>query len=87
MRPHPHPTTSGRRTRARRAAPNPVEPLALSVSEAASGAGLSKQTLYNLWAAGKGPAYIIVGVRRLVRREALVEWLRDLERQQGEARS
>lgn len=87
MQTRTHPSPAGRRASACRAAPEPIEKLALSVDETASCAGISRQMLYTLWATGKGPAYIIVGVRRLVRREALESWLRDLERQQGEARS
>ena len=52
-----------------------VEREALSMSEAAAAAGVSRTTLYQLLAAGGGPPTIRVGRRRLIRVEALREWL------------
>ncbi len=52
---------------------------ALSVSEAAQAAGLGRATLYELFRSGEGPPTFRVGRRRLVRVEALREWLRQRE--------
>lgn len=52
---------------------------ALSVSEAAETAGIGRSTFYELLDRGEGPATFTIGRRRLVRVEAVREWLADLE--------
>jgi excisionase family DNA binding protein len=37
--------------------------------------GISRSTLYRLWADGSGPAYAEIGRRRRVTKEALDSWL------------
>jgi len=56
---------------------------ALSIEEAASAAGIGRTLLYELIGSGKGPATIKLGRRRLIRREALEEWLKRLEVEQS----
>lgn len=41
--------------------------------------GISRSTLYRLWAEGDGPAYIEIGRRRRVTKEALDTWLESRE--------
>lgn len=55
--------------------------LALSIEEAAHAAGIGRTALYSLLGAGEGPRTFRVGRRRLIRRAALSEWLRQLELQ------
>lgn len=43
--------------------------------------------LYELWAAGEGPATFNVGRRRLIRREAAEKWAAGLERAQAGTKS
>ncbi|MFQ5745119.1 MAG: helix-turn-helix transcriptional regulator, partial [Acidobacteriota bacterium] len=58
---------------------NASEMGAISVEEAARLAGIGRATLWALIAAGDGPASLRVGRRRLIRRQALEAWLRELE--------
>lgn len=53
--------------------------VALSVPEAAAAMGISRAGLYALLARGEGPPTIKLGRRRLIRRDALQEWLRKQE--------
>jgi len=55
-----------------------VEPLALSVVEAAKAIGVCRTTLHNLTKGGHVPC-VRVGRRILYRRAALDEWLRSNE--------
>ena len=57
------------------AATTTVEREALSIDEAAAAAGLGRTMLYELLARGEGPTTIRVGRRRLVRVQALRDWL------------
>ena len=52
-----------------------LEPLAISVDEAAALAGVSRSTLYTEMVAGR-LAFAKVGKRRLIPTEALLDWLR-----------
>lgn len=52
---------------------------ALSIGEAARAANISRALLYKLLSAGEGPPTLTVGQRRLIRVEALREWLRSRE--------
>lgn len=56
---------------------------ALSIGEAAQAVGLGRATLYELLRDGRGPQTFTVGRRRLVRVEALREWLRRREAEQA----
>lgn len=56
-----------------------MDPLALSVSEAAKAAGISRATLYQEIADGRGPRVAKIRRRTVVTLEALTEWLRSLE--------
>ena len=51
----------------------------LSVTEAAAFLGISRRTLYSLWDRADGPRFALVGRRRLVRRQACIQWLEALE--------
>ena len=48
---------------------------ALTVGEAADCLQVSLQDLYNLIAAGDGPPLIRLGLRAIIEREALLQWL------------
>jgi len=58
---------------------------AFGVDEFAARNGLSRGTLYNLWQRGDGPAYMQVGKRRLISREAATEWRRRMEQRAQQA--
>ncbi len=51
-----------------------------SVENFCSRHGISRAYLYLLWRRGEGPAYMQVGARRLVSREAAADWRRQMER-------
>lgn len=59
--------------------PQETPPLALSVAEFCRLTGISRRTFYNLANRNEAPPTIQIGRRRLIRREAAEEWLRDLE--------
>jgi len=52
---------------------------ALSIPESAALAGVSRAFLYRLLSEGRGPRIIKIGARTLVRRQALADWLAQLE--------
>lgn len=56
---------------------------AVSMAAGAAMAGIGRATLYELVAAGDGPKTFKIGRRRLIRLEALREWLRELEAEQA----
>ncbi len=48
---------------------------ALTIDEAAENLPVPRQDLYNLIAAGEGPPLVRLGLRTIVEREALLQWL------------
>ena len=52
---------------------------ALSIDEAAAAAGIGRTLLYDLLKAGEGPKTIKIRRRRIIRVEALREWLQERE--------
>lgn len=54
---------------------------AVGVREAAALAGCSRAWIYKEWSAGRGPKITKLGRRTLIRRQALVEWLAQRERE------
>jgi hypothetical protein len=58
--------------------------LAFSVEEAAKVCGLSRAFIYAEWKAGRGPKKYKAGYRTLITAEALIAWLRSLERKPNE---
>jgi predicted DNA-binding transcriptional regulator AlpA len=52
-----------------------VEPIALSLADAAAAVGMGTSTLYKVLAAGKGPRAFHVGARRLILVKDLTAWL------------
>ncbi len=57
----------------------PLQPVAFSISDAASYSGLSRSRLYTLMQAGDLPS-LLVGGRRLIRREALDAFFASLDK-------
>lgn len=72
------------RNRQERRHPERVDRLAYSVAEAAAEIGISRAKLYQLLDDGTIPS-LKLGRRRLIRREALVTLLADLEQSAGGA--
>lgn len=60
-----------------------MENVVLGMEEAANAARVSRGYLYRLIRAGRGPATVKIGRRRVIRRQALEEWLAGLEREQA----
>lgn len=56
---------------------------AVSVREAAALCGIGGTKMYELLREGSGPPTLTIGRRRLIRIEALREWLADLEAEQN----
>jgi excisionase family DNA binding protein len=56
-------------------------PELLSVVQAANLLGISKRSLYGLWERREGPATILIGRRRLVRRQACEAFIEARERE------
>jgi excisionase family DNA binding protein len=54
-------------------------PDALTISEAADAIRVSRRHLQNLCQKGEGPPIIHLGRRRIIRREALNQWLAERE--------
>jgi excisionase family DNA binding protein len=52
-----------------------TEPSVLTIDEAAENLQVSRQDLYNLIAAGEGPPLVRLGLRAIIEREALLQWL------------
>ncbi len=52
-----------------------TESRALTIDEAADRLHVPRQDLYNLIAAGDGPPLARLGLRAIIEREALVQWL------------
>jgi excisionase family DNA binding protein len=48
---------------------------ALTIDQAAENLQVPRQDLYNLIAAGEGPPLVRLGLRTIIEREALVQWL------------
>ena len=48
---------------------------ALTIDEAAENFQVPRQNLYNLIAAGNGPPLVRLGLRTIIEREALLQWL------------
>jgi excisionase family DNA binding protein len=48
---------------------------ALTIDEAAESLQVPRQDLYNLIAAGSGPPLVRLGLRTIIEREALLQWL------------
>jgi hypothetical protein len=74
-----HPVKAGRapgKKRVRRsAAATPVEYAeAFTITQFIRAHAICKQTLYNLWAAGRGPQYFLIGKHRRITREAARAW-------------
>lgn len=57
----------------------PAQPLVVTIDEAAEMAGISRAHLYELIREGRGPRTILLGRRRVLRREAVAQWLADCE--------
>ena len=55
--------------------PSHTDKLVLTPKEAAALAGISVTTLYDLWAADKGPPSFKIGKARRLLREDLIAWL------------
>jgi hypothetical protein len=49
---------------------------AYTVSEFCAAHRISRSTLYELWAAGAGPRFILVGSKRIITVEAAADWRR-----------
>ena len=54
---------------------------AYSVDEFSARHGISRAYLYLLWKRGEGPAFMHVGARRLISKEAAASWRKALEQQ------
>jgi hypothetical protein len=54
---------------------------AYGVDEFCARHGISRAFLYLLWRRGEGPAYMQLGGRRVISKEAGAEWRRRMERQ------
>ncbi len=61
-----------------------TSPAAFTVAQSCARSGLSRSTLYAAMSTGALRSFK-VGKRRMIRCEALADWLTDLERQQTEA--
>jgi hypothetical protein len=55
------------------------EKFAFSVDEFCRSHGVSRATLYNEWAAGRGPRRMKVGQRTLISLEAASDWRKEAE--------
>jgi predicted DNA-binding transcriptional regulator AlpA len=53
-----------------------TERAAYTVSEFCAAHRISRSTLYELWAAGAGPRFILVGSKRIITVEAAADWRR-----------
>jgi predicted DNA-binding transcriptional regulator AlpA len=56
-----------------------IERDALGVDEFATRHGISRAYLYLLWKRGDGPRFMQIGARRLISREAALEWRQRME--------
>ena len=52
---------------------------AYTISEFCEAHRISRSKLYQLWAAGSGPAWMNVGVKRIISFEAAADFRRELE--------
>ncbi len=52
---------------------------AYSIDEFCAAYRISRGSLYNYWAAGTGPKYMLLAGRRLITTEAAVSWSRERE--------
>ena len=71
--------TLGAGTDRTKPAPQGAHPLAHSIADACLTAGICRANFYGLLRTGLGPPTFKIGRRRLVRHDALVEWLRERE--------
>jgi predicted DNA-binding transcriptional regulator AlpA len=60
-----------------------IDPLALSLADAARVASMGYSTLYKVLATGKGPRTFTIGARRLVLVSDLKAWLETLAKAQN----
>jgi hypothetical protein len=51
-----------------------LEPQAYTVAGFCESHGISKSALYLMWKDGTGPAYFLVGQRRMVSKESAARW-------------
>jgi hypothetical protein len=57
--------------------------LMFSIPQFAVHHGMSVSTLKRLWASGKGPRFVYVGKRRMIRHEDATRWRKSLETEQA----
>lgn len=60
-----------------------IPKFAFSIDEFCRAHSLSRATLYNEWAAGRGPRKMKVGQRTLISLEAATDWRHDMEEGAG----
>jgi hypothetical protein len=58
---------------------NAPAPAAYTIPEFCNSHRISRAKLYQLWAAGAGPRYINIGVKRIISVEAAEAWCRQME--------
>jgi hypothetical protein len=61
------------------ASPAIINDQSLTINQFCAAENISRQTLYTLWARGKGPRYFRVGADRRISAEARREWREQLE--------
>jgi hypothetical protein len=52
---------------------------AFTVSEFCAAHRISRTKLYELWAAGTGPRFFYIGVKKIITAEAAADWRRERE--------
>jgi hypothetical protein len=52
---------------------------AFTVSEFCAAHRISRTKLYELWAAGTGPRFFCIGVKKIITAEAAADWRRERE--------